>query len=69
MRAIDQLPYYARTAHVRWSFDPEPTVPGNVRQRRAPVLAGWGLTSDHTDDALLVINELLTTRSSTPALR
>jgi anti-sigma regulatory factor (Ser/Thr protein kinase) len=58
--AIDQLPYYARTAHVRWSFDPEPTVPGNVRQRLAPVLAGWGLTSDHTDDALLVINELLT---------
>jgi anti-sigma regulatory factor (Ser/Thr protein kinase) len=45
---------------VRWSFDPEPTVPGNARQRLAPVLAAWGLDSDHTDDALLVINELLT---------
>jgi anti-sigma regulatory factor (Ser/Thr protein kinase) len=44
---------------VRWSFDPEPTVPGNARQRLAPVLAAWGLNSDHTDDALLVINELL----------
>ena len=44
---------------MRWSFAPEPTVPGNARQRLAPVLAGWGLTSDHRDDALLVINELL----------
>ena len=59
MRAIDERPCHAGTAQVRWSFDPEPTVPGNARQRLAPVLAEWGLASDHTDDALLVINELL----------
>jgi anti-sigma regulatory factor (Ser/Thr protein kinase) len=59
VRAIDERPCHAGTAQVRWSFDPEPTVPGNARQRLAPVLAEWGLASDHTDDALLVINELL----------
>jgi anti-sigma regulatory factor (Ser/Thr protein kinase) len=44
---------------VRWSFSPEPTVPGNARQRLAYVLAGWGVNSDRADDALLVVNELL----------
>ena len=44
---------------MRWSFAPEPTVPGNARQRLTHVLAGWGVDSDHTDDALLVVNELL----------
>ena len=60
MHDIDEhYPLPATLSHVRWSFAPEPTVPGNARQRLAPVLAGWGLASDHRDDALLVINELL----------
>jgi anti-sigma regulatory factor (Ser/Thr protein kinase) len=59
VRAIDERPCHVGNAQVRWSFNPEPTVPGNARQRLATVLAAWGLASDHTDDALLVINELL----------
>lgn len=48
------------TTRVRWSFTPEPTVPGDARRRLVPVLGGWGLTADDRDNALLVITELVT---------
>jgi anti-sigma regulatory factor (Ser/Thr protein kinase) len=44
---------------VRWSFTPEPTVPGVVRRRLVPVLARWGVAAEDGDTALLVINELV----------
>jgi anti-sigma regulatory factor (Ser/Thr protein kinase) len=46
-------------SHVRWSFAPEPTVPGAARQRLTDVFARWGVGVDDTDEALLVINELV----------
>jgi anti-sigma regulatory factor (Ser/Thr protein kinase) len=58
--AIEEHPQCAGTTRVRWSFTPEPTVPGDARRRLVPVLAGWGLAADDRDGALLVITELVT---------
>lgn len=60
MRAINERSDHVGSAQLRWAFAPEPTVPRDARRRLAVVLADWGLDADHTDDALLVINELLT---------
>jgi two-component sensor histidine kinase len=41
------------------SHEPVATVAGQIRRRLRTLLAGWGLSEDTVDDALLVVEELV----------
>ena len=41
------------------THEPVATVAGQIRRRLRTLLAGWGLSADTVDDALLVVEELV----------